>query len=314
MQPITVIFTVAEDSLAQVLAQTRGMASTERSMPSIGLSRPRSRTGKLLTHRQPDRYHYRHGEDAGALRKQERRAVPQPVREHQAAGQHLQGVTLIPTSAIQHNGQTAFVYVIQNGTAQIATSNPVSRMPDRPRSKASIQETSWPTAASKSCKTIRRSQFPNSLRPAGCQPRASSVSPSRPFILRPVATSLLMAAILLVGIVAYTQLPVSALPEVDYPTIQVAHFLSGRQPGRHGDHRDRAAGTAVWPDAGAEPDDLHQFGRNLGHRAAVQLEPRISTLPKRKCSRPSMRRRVICPPTCRRRRSTARRIRPTRRC
>jgi multidrug efflux pump len=53
------------------------------------------------------------------------------------------------------------------------------------------------------------------------------VSPSRPFILRPVATSLLMAAIMLVGIVAYTQLPVSALPEVDYPTIQVLTFYPG---------------------------------------------------------------------------------------
>ena len=53
------------------------------------------------------------------------------------------------------------------------------------------------------------------------------MSPSRPFIERPVATSLLMAAILLVGIVAYTQLPVSALPEVDYPTIQVLTFYPG---------------------------------------------------------------------------------------
>jgi multidrug efflux pump len=56
------------------------------------------------------------------------------------------------------------------------------------------------------------------------------VSPSRPFILRPVATALLMAAILLVGIVAYTQLPVSALPEVDYPTIQVLTFYPGASP------------------------------------------------------------------------------------
>jgi multidrug efflux pump len=56
------------------------------------------------------------------------------------------------------------------------------------------------------------------------------VSPSRPFILRPVATSLLMAAIMLVGIVAYTQLPVSALPEVDYPTIQVLTFYPGANP------------------------------------------------------------------------------------
>ena len=56
------------------------------------------------------------------------------------------------------------------------------------------------------------------------------MSPSRPFILRPVATSLLMAAIFLVGIVAYLQLPVSALPEVDYPTIQVVTFYPGASP------------------------------------------------------------------------------------
>jgi multidrug efflux pump len=56
------------------------------------------------------------------------------------------------------------------------------------------------------------------------------LSPSRQFILRPVATSLLMAAILLAGIVAYTQLPVSALPQVDYPTIQVLTFYPGASP------------------------------------------------------------------------------------
>jgi multidrug efflux pump len=56
------------------------------------------------------------------------------------------------------------------------------------------------------------------------------VNPSGPFIQRPVATALLMAAILLVGIVAYTQLPVSALPEVDYPTIQILTFYPGASP------------------------------------------------------------------------------------
>jgi multidrug efflux pump len=56
------------------------------------------------------------------------------------------------------------------------------------------------------------------------------MSPSRPFILRPIATSLLMLAILLVGAVAYKQLPVSALPEVDYPTIQVVTFYPGSSP------------------------------------------------------------------------------------
>ena len=52
----------------------------------------------------------------------------------------------------------------------------------------------------------------------------------RPFILRPVATSLLMVAILLAGAVAYRQLPVSALPQVDYPTIQVVTLYPGASP------------------------------------------------------------------------------------
>src|SRR6476661_1650280 len=56
------------------------------------------------------------------------------------------------------------------------------------------------------------------------------MSPSRLFILRPVATSLLMIGLLLVGIAAYRQLPVSALPEVDYPTIQVMTFYPGADP------------------------------------------------------------------------------------
>ncbi len=56
------------------------------------------------------------------------------------------------------------------------------------------------------------------------------MSPSRIFILRPVATTLLMTGLLLVGLVAYTQLPVSALPEVDYPTIQVVTFYPGADP------------------------------------------------------------------------------------
>ena len=57
-----------------------------------------------------------------------------------------------------------------------------------------------------------------------------AMNPSRPFILRPVATALLMAALFLAGGVAYFQLPVSALPEVDYPTIQVLTFYPGASP------------------------------------------------------------------------------------
>ncbi len=56
------------------------------------------------------------------------------------------------------------------------------------------------------------------------------MNPSRPFILRPVATTLLMVGVILVGLVAFRQLPVSALPQVDYPTIQVLTFYPGASP------------------------------------------------------------------------------------
>ena len=56
------------------------------------------------------------------------------------------------------------------------------------------------------------------------------MSVSRLFILRPVATTLLMVGLTLVGVVAYRQLPVSALPQVDYPTIQVLTFYPGASP------------------------------------------------------------------------------------
>ena len=56
------------------------------------------------------------------------------------------------------------------------------------------------------------------------------MNPSRPFILRPVATSLLMAGLLIAGVIGFRQLPVSALPQVDYPTIQVVTFYPGGSP------------------------------------------------------------------------------------
>ena len=59
---------------------------------------------------------------------------------------------------------------------------------------------------------------------------ASAMSPSRPFILRPVATALLMVAIVLAGLVGFKFLPLSALPQVDYPTIQVQTLYPGASP------------------------------------------------------------------------------------
>ena len=56
------------------------------------------------------------------------------------------------------------------------------------------------------------------------------MNPSRLFIMRPVATTLLMVALLLSGLIAYRQLATSALPDVDYPTIQVFTFYPGGSP------------------------------------------------------------------------------------
>ena len=56
------------------------------------------------------------------------------------------------------------------------------------------------------------------------------MNPSRIFIERPVATSLLMVAIILVGVIAYRFLPLSALPQVDYPTIRVLTLYPGASP------------------------------------------------------------------------------------
>jgi membrane fusion protein, multidrug efflux system len=117
-QPITVIFTVAEDSLAQVQAQTRH--GKRLSVDAFDRAQHNKiATGKLLTiDNQIDtttgtvklRALFDNKDDA---------LFPNQFVNARLLVNTLQGVTLIPTSAIQYNGQTAFVYVIQNDTAQI---------------------------------------------------------------------------------------------------------------------------------------------------------------------------------------------------
>ena len=117
-QPITVVFTIAEDSLPQVQAQTRhGKRLEVDAYDRAQLTK--IATGKLLTlDNQIDtttgtvklRALYDNKNDA---------LFPNQFVNTSLLVNTLQGVTLIPTSAIQHNGQTSFVYLIQNGTAQI---------------------------------------------------------------------------------------------------------------------------------------------------------------------------------------------------
>ena len=119
LQPITVIFTAAEDSLAQVQAQTRhGQQLTVDAFDRA--QQTKIATGKLLT------FDNQIDTTTGTVKmralfdNQNESLFPNQFVNARLLINTLQGVTLIPTSAIQHNGQTAFVYVIQNNdTAQI---------------------------------------------------------------------------------------------------------------------------------------------------------------------------------------------------
>jgi multidrug efflux system membrane fusion protein len=123
VQPITVVFTVAEDSLPQVLAQTRhGKRLEVDAFDRAQLTQ--IATGKLLTlDNQIDT-------TTGTVKlralfdNKDDGLFPNQFVNTRLLVNTLQGVTLIPTSAIQHNGQTAFVYLIQNGTAQIRNIKP----------------------------------------------------------------------------------------------------------------------------------------------------------------------------------------------
>ena len=139
------------------------------------------------------------------------------------------------------------------------------------------------------------------------------MNPSRIFILRPGRHSLLMVAILLVGILAYRYLPLSALPEVDYPTIQITTLYPGASPEVMTSSVTAPLERQFGPDAGPEPDVVDEFGRRVGRSRCSSASICRSTSPSRKCRPRSTRPARSCRATCRRRRSTARSIRPTRR-
>ena len=91
---------------------------------------------------------------------------------------------------------------------------------------------------------------------------------STPFIRRPIATSLLMAGILMVGAVAYPFLPVAPLPQVDFPTIQVTTQLPGADPVTMASSVTAPLETSIRADTGRDPDDLVQRAwRQLDHGA-----------------------------------------------
>ncbi len=137
------------------------------------------------------------------------------------------------------------------------------------------------------------------------------MSPSRTFILRPVATTLLMVGILLAGAVAYKELPVSALPEVDYPTIQVTTMYPGANP-------DVMASSVTAPlerqfgqVPGLQQMTSTSFAGHLGDHARIQPQPEHRRGRAGSATIHQRLRHLSAGRSSRRRRSTAKRIRPT---
>jgi multidrug efflux pump subunit AcrB len=120
---------------------------------------------------------------------------------------------------------------------------------------------------------------------------------------------LLMAAILLVGLVGYTQLPVSALPEVDYPTIQVLTFYPGASP--------TVMATTVTAPLERQFGELQGLSQmtstSSGGTSVIVLQFNLTMaidVAEEEVQAASARRRVCCHPSCPRRRPTVRRIQP----
>ena len=90
------------------------------------------------------------------------------------------------------------------------------------------------------------------------------------FIRRPVATTLLTIGIIFAGLLGYSQLPVSPLPQVDFPIVSVQANMPGREPGHHGDHGRRAARAPSRPDRRRQRNDVAEHARLDAHHAAVR--------------------------------------------
>ncbi len=140
-----------------------------------------------------------------------------------------QNALTVPAAALQRGPDGMFVYVVQ----------PDSTVSMQPVEVANNSESV--AIVTKGLKAGQSVAITNlfRLQPGGARasaPRPEHAAPARlmsisaPFIRRPVATSLLMAGILLVGIVAFPMLPVAPLPQVDFPTISVSASLPGASP------------------------------------------------------------------------------------
>ena len=182
--------------------------------------------------------------------------------------QEKRGVVLLPNAAIQRNSDSTYVFLVKpDSTVTMRTITVGTTEDDKSENPFGAERRGrggddWRRQAAGGAAWRRRFRPSNPLRarlPAQLQARSrvqfqvrlrhrfgygsgrgtgpwcewkrrAKMSPSRIFILRPIATSLLMVGVLLAGLVAFRELPISALPEVDFPTIQVTTLYPGANP------------------------------------------------------------------------------------
>ena len=117
------------------------------------------------------------------------------------------------------------------------------------------------------------------------------MNPSRPFIERPVATTLLMAAIMLSGILAFQFLPIAALPEVDYPTIQVQTFYPGASP----DVMTSSITAPLEVQFGQMPSLNQMSSTSSAGASVITLQFSLNISQSKKCRQLSMLQATCCP-------------------
>ena len=188
----------------------------------------------------------------------------------------LQNAILVPTAAVQRNGTQAFVYIVSGNTVklrnieELTNENQVAAVTGVDPGEV-VPITGFDKLQNGARVIVEGfcSQSGTGRKRRGRSVWESAVNPARIFILRPIATILLMAAILIVGLVAYTTLPISALPEADYPTMQVLTFYPGASPQVMSSAVTAPLERQFGQVAGPHSDDLDQFRQQLGHCAAV---------------------------------------------
>ena len=276
LHPIAVVFTLPEDQLQEVAQQHEGRGRLTVDAYSRD-DQTEAGDRQAADHQQPDRPDDGHGAVEGDLRQSGQHPVAEPVRQRApvaedaattpsprrpapcSAGRTAPSLTSLTPTTRCRCGHVQ-VALTQGNTVVIASGLQAGDRvvtDGQEKLQAGMQVAPQAPAQQKSGSS------------SGTY-RIADMSISRPFILRPIATSLLMVGLLLVGIVAYRQLPISALPQVDYPTIQVVTFYPGRQSGRYRVLDHGSAGAPVRRTSRPQPDDLEQLVRSVGHHAAVQ--------------------------------------------